>query len=64
MSREMEDRKRPEAFCPSCSVKTPHAHERLAVHGRLVARSVCLACNKERSGIALIEQNNAGIGPT
>lgn len=38
----------PEAFCESCATKTPHVHERRAVDGRMVVRSVCLACNEER----------------
>lgn len=38
----------PEVHCTTCAVRTPHLHERRAVAGRMVVRSVCLACNTER----------------
>jgi len=41
----------PQAYCLSCDERTPHRHERLAVRGAQVARTVCLSCNAERGGI-------------
>lgn len=38
----------PEAHCAFCTTRTPHLHERRAVAGRIVVRSVCLTCNTER----------------
>jgi hypothetical protein len=38
----------PLAHCAFCSTKTPHMHERLAVDGRQVARSLCLMCSREQ----------------
>ncbi|MCK1335672.1 hypothetical protein IVB38_06400 [Bradyrhizobium sp. 38] len=40
----------PQAYCLSCEEKTPHRHERLAIHGTQVARAICLACNNQRTG--------------
>jgi hypothetical protein len=40
--------KHPEAHCIFCTTRTPHQHERRAVAGRIVVRSICLACNSER----------------
>jgi hypothetical protein len=40
----------PQAHCNFCEAMTPHRHERLAVRGAQVARSVCLVCDKERGG--------------
>lgn len=41
----------PQAYCLSCEEKTPHRHERLAIRGAQVARTICLACNSERGGV-------------
>lgn len=38
----------PQAYCVFCSTKTPHVHERLAINGAQVARSVCFTCKRER----------------
>lgn len=40
--------KYPEAYCALCATRTPHLHERRAVAGRMVVRSVCQTCNTER----------------
>ena len=42
----------PQAYCLSCEEKTPHRHERLAIRGAQVARTICLACNNERRSVA------------
>lgn len=42
----------PQAYCLSCEEKTPHRHERLAIRGAQVARTICLACNNERGNVA------------
>jgi hypothetical protein len=42
----------PQAYCLSCEEKTPHRHERLAIRGAQVARTICLACNNERGSVA------------
>lgn len=38
----------PQAYCVFCTTTTPHVHERLAVDGRQIARSVCFTCKAER----------------
>lgn len=38
----------PQAHCVFCCAKTPHIHERLAVQGRQVVRSLCLVCRREQ----------------
>jgi len=38
----------PQTQCEFCAVRTPHLHERRAVAGRMVVRSICLTCHKER----------------
>ncbi len=38
----------PQAYCVFCIGKTPHVHERLAVNGKQVVRSLCLVCKREQ----------------
>jgi len=38
----------PQAYCEFCHGKMPHMHERLAMNGKQVARSVCPSCKGER----------------
>ncbi|MGY3485117.1 hypothetical protein ACVW1C_003000 [Bradyrhizobium sp. USDA 4011] len=38
----------PQAYCEFCTTRTPHVHERLAINGAQVARSVCFTCKRER----------------
>jgi hypothetical protein len=38
----------PRAYCVFCMIRTPHMHERLAINGAQVARSVCFTCKRER----------------
>lgn len=37
----------PQAYCVFCTGKTPHVHERLAVDGKQVVRSLCFVCKKQ-----------------
>jgi hypothetical protein len=39
----------PQAHCVFCTGKTPHVHERLAVNGKQVVRSLCLVCKREQT---------------
>lgn len=38
----------PQGHCVFCTSRTPHVHERFAVNGKQVVRSLCLVCNKEQ----------------
>lgn len=38
----------PRAYCEFCTTRTPHVHERLAINGVQVTRSVCFICKRER----------------
>lgn len=38
----------PQAYCVFCTRKTPHVHERLAIEGKQVMRSLCLSCKREQ----------------
>ena len=38
----------PQAFCVFCTGKTPHVHERSAVNGKQIVRSLCLVCKREQ----------------
>lgn len=51
-------RRVPGTYCARCDCKTPHRHERVAVHGAQVAKRVCLVCNPEqaREGSAEVTQ--------
>lgn len=39
----------PHVHCKFCSAKTPHVHERVAIDGKQVVRSLCLMCRREQS---------------
>ncbi|MGE5159721.1 MAG: hypothetical protein ACM3OF_16415 [Gemmatimonas sp.] len=38
----------PQGYCVFCTDMTPHVHERLAVDGKQVVRSLCLVCQMEQ----------------
>jgi hypothetical protein len=38
----------PQSHCVFCTLKTPHVHERLAINGKQVVRSLCLMCKREQ----------------